>query len=178
MKYLVGAATAALMLVGASGAMAAANSSSDTANVSATIIQPITVQKTQDLAFGTIVKPSSASSTVTLTAAATPVRTVTGSDGIALASTTPTDGKFTVTGEGGQSFTLSIPASINMSGPSSSSITVTTSNDAGCTSACALSGSLGSPGTLSFNVGGSFTLPSTQTTGLYSGSVTATATYN
>lgn len=181
-KILVAAAVLAPTLMVGAAAYAAANSASDTAAVSATIVRPITVTKTQDLAFGTIVKPSSGSALVTLTAASSPVRTVVGGDAIALASTTPTDAKFTVSGEGGQLFTLVIDPSIVMTNTAASggTLTVTTSNDAGCTTMCTLSGALGdvANGTLSYNVGGSFTVLNTTNTGKYTGSVMSTATYN
>src|SRR5215469_9936535 len=148
MKKIIGAALAmapVILIGGVAHATAGANTSSATATVSTTILAPISVTKNTDLAFGTVVKPNTGTSTFTVTNAG--ALTVTGGgDGAAVASNVHSAASFTVNGEGGQAFTLAVPASVVLAGPSSASLTVTTTNDAGCTSACALSSTLGNAG--------------------------------
>jgi hypothetical protein len=175
MKRLLAVAT--ILVVAGLAAPAAAVTATGT--LTATIIRPISVTKGSDLAFGKIVKPSSSSSTVTLTPAG--ALTVTGSDGAAVTGSAHSAASFTVGGEGAQSFMLVIPGSVTLNGPSSSHITIATSNDAGCTTGCTLGGTLGGAApAFVFHVGGSFTLLSTQTSGAYTNTtdLTVTATYN
>jgi hypothetical protein len=186
MKKIIAAALAMapVILVGAA-AHAAANTSSATANVSTTILSPISVSKTTDLAFGTVVKPTLSGGSTTFTVTNAGALTASGGDGAAVASNSHSAAAFTVSGEGGQAFTLSIPSSVTLAGPSSSSIVVSTSNDVSGTACltfatCTLSGTLGGAGSLSFHVGGSFAVTNAQMTGLYQNTtdLTVTATYN
>jgi len=154
----------------------AQSSASATATGSTTIIQPVTVSKTSDLVFGRVVRPGSGSDTVSITNASD---AVTASSGlafpIATAGVTTSRAKFTVAGEGGQTVALNIPATFSMTG-AGSPIVVTLSSDK--TGSQALGGSLGSSSSIDLNVGGSFTLDSSQVTGVYSGSFTVSAAYN
>ena len=167
-----------LAAIGLNACSTLALAASTTANVSATIFRPIAVATNANLSMGAIVRPSTGSGTVTLSPAN--VQTLTGTNAVWLASPASTVANFTVTGEGGQAFTLAIDASDTMtnSGAGGGTLRVTTRNDAGCTSACALSGVLGGAGSMSFNVGGSFPITSTTAPGAYSGSISVSATYN
>jgi hypothetical protein len=168
-------ALAALVLA-ACGAPALA--ASTTANVSATIYRPIAVASSASLAMGAIVRPTTGSGTVTLSAAN--VRTLTGTNALWLSSPASSAATFTVSGEGGQAFSLNIDTTDTMtnSAPGGGTLAVTTSNDAGCTSACALSGALGGAGSMSCHVGGSFVFSNTTSPGNYSGTINVSATYN
>lgn len=175
MKGLAG--LAALLTLAAAGPAGAVTA---TGTLTANIVRPIVMTKNVNLSFGKIVRP--ASGTVTATLATTGARTFTppATSAFWLVSPASTVANFTVSGEGAQAFTLTIPATVTLtnSGAGGGTLSVTTSNDAGCTTACALSGSLGGAGSKTFNVGGSFPITSSTAAGAYSGSVTATAAYN
>jgi hypothetical protein len=88
MKYLLGAATAALLLAGATAASAATNQSTQSVNATATILSPVAISVTNNMSFGKLVLDGSATAgTVTL-----------GTDG----SRTPLGGVNLVTGGGEQ----------------------------------------------------------------------------
>jgi hypothetical protein len=165
----------ALVMLGVSLSAHAQATASATANATVTVIQPISVAKNKDLAFGTLVKPGSGSGTATISNAG--VRSV--ASGVqALSSTTPSQAQFTITGEGGQSISVTVPSSVTLAS-GANSLNVSLTNDmTGSASSQVLSGAIGASGTLTVNVGGSVTLPSTQATGVYSATVTLTASYN
>ncbi len=148
-----------------------------TASVSTTgstrIVQPISITKDSDLAFGTVVRANTNSNTVTIDES-TGTRTLTGSGDGALVTSTTSRAAYTVAGEGGQTFSISVPATFDMtSGGDTFTVTLVASAATGT-----LSGAIGSGGTATFGVGGNFTLPSTQASGQYSGTFTATVAYN
>lgn len=149
-----------------------AQSATATATSSATLLRPVAVSSSANLVFGRIVLPSSGTGTVTLGAASD---TVTAAGGAAALAGTTSRAAFSIAGEGGQAVTVSVPATVTMSGPSASSIAVSlTSSVSGSTS---LSGSAGAAGSASFFVGGSFSVPSAAATGAYSGTFTVTVAY-
>jgi hypothetical protein len=137
----------------------------------ANIIRSIAIAKTSDLVFGRIAKPATGPGTVTIDPTSG-LRTTSGAVG--LDTPTPTRAAFNVTGEGGQAFTITIPATFLMTGPAP--MTVTTSSSA--SSSPILSGSLGSSGAFTFGVGGSTSVDATTPTGDYTGSFTVTVAYN
>lgn len=166
-----GAALAAL----ASPALAQ-NSASATATGSATIIQALTISKTADLGFGSIVKPSSGTNTVTVSTAGS--RTITGGgNAVAANGTGVSNAAFLVQGEGAQHFSVTLPASFSMTA-GTNTLTVTTTNNLGGGTTGQLSGSIGAQGSLSLAVGGSFTLASSTASGAYSGSLVVSVAYN
>lgn len=158
-----------LMTGGTAQAQATA---SDTATGSVTIIQPLTIAKDVDLAFGRIVKPASGSGSVTI---ANTSDTVTAAGGaVALPGITTSRAKFTIAGEGGQAVTVSVPASFNMLN-GSNTIAVALTPD--LSSPTSLSGALGSAGGATLYVGGNFSLPAGQATGLYTGTFNVSVAY-
>lgn len=176
MSTRIFAAAAAFVVLAAVSSPVLAQSASTTGTGSITVIRPLTITKTSDMKFGTVVRPTTGSGTVVLSAAG--ARSVTGGV-VGLASgDTPVAAAFTVAGEGGQSVSITIPATFTMiSG--ADSLTVTTSNNlTGSASAQTLSNALAAAGSLSFAVGGSVPISSTQTTGTYTGSFTVSAAYN
>jgi len=180
MKIILGMAVSAIVLGAAATAFAAGNTSATTANVTTTIIRPISVTKNTDLHFGTIVRPSAGVGTVGLTAANVP--TVTGTGAILLPSSTTSPANFTVSGEGAQAFTLVIDSTVTMTNTAASggTLVVTTVNDAACTTSCSLPGALGDVAndTKVVNVAGSFPLTSLTNTGAYAGTMNISVTYN
>lgn len=168
-KIALGAAAVAAL---ASPAFAQSSATQST-TATTRIISPITLTKNSDLAFGTIVKPSSGTNTVTIDAS-TGARTKTGAGDAALATSTTGRAAYTVGGEGGQGFSITVPATVDMSN-GSDNLTVTLTKTAATGS---LSGTLGSAGTATFGVGGSFDVASTTPSGNYTASFDVTVAYN
>lgn len=153
----------------------AGGSASASSTALANVFRAISISKTADMSFGKIIRPSTGSGTVSLTAAG--ARTVTGTGAVGIASPTPTAAAFSVSGEGGQAVTVTIPSSFAMiSG--ANSLTVTTVSTGGGVQT--LNSSLGNAGTnpTAITVGGSFPMTSTTATGAYSGTFTVTVQYN
>ncbi len=170
---LIGAAIASV------GTAALAQASSTVATpASGTIFQPIVLTKTTDLSFGTVVRPATGSGVVTI-AANDGARTLTGSGalitgpGFQAAAGRATYG---VVGEGGQTFSINVPANFNMirsGGAETLTVTLTPTATTGT-----LSSTLGTQGTASLGVGGSIPISNTTATGQYLGSFSVTVQYN
>lgn len=158
---------------GSATAYAQASASQSTTGT-ATIIRPITLAKTSDIAFGRIVRPSTGTSTVTINPT-TGARSISGGDGVLLSSTV-SRAAYSVGGEGGQTYSITVPANFAMT-RSGGSDTVTV-NLVGTATSDTLSGSLGADGTNTFGVGGSFDVSNSTSTGAYSGTFTVTVQYN
>lgn len=135
-------------------------------------LRSLAVAKTSDMNFGRIQIPQAGASTVTLSAASGAV-SVTG-DAIAYATPAPSAAAFTVSGEGGQQVSISVPSTLSLSGPG----TLTVNLASTATPAPTLSGALGGGGTYGFSVGGAFTLTPATPTGAYAGTITVTIDYN
>jgi hypothetical protein len=167
---------AALAAVAFAAPALAQSTASTTGTGSITVIRPLTITKNADLKFGTVVRPGTGSGTAAVSAAG--ARTVTGGV-VGLASgDTPQASQFTVAGEGGQSISVTIPASFTMAN-GTDSLTVTTSNNlAGSAGSQTLSNAMGAAGSLVFNVGGSVPITSTTPSGAYTGAFTVSAAYN
>lgn len=136
-----------------------------------TAYRALGISKTSDLQFG-IVSQAKTSGTVTLDPN-TGVRTVSGG-GIGFASPTPTLAAFTITGEGGQAFSVSVPSVVQLTGGTNLNVTTATN----LPSTPVLSSSAGNAGTFALKVGGSFPISNGSITGAYSGSFTVTVNYN
>lgn len=144
-----------------------------TATAAATVYRPIAISNPTSLVFGTVVRPRTGSGSVAINAS-TAARTVSG--GIAALSTPAVSrASFTVTGEGGQAFSVSMPSTLTMT-TSGGSLTVSLTTTA--SGSQVLSSSLGSAGSYSFGVGGSLPVSSTTRTGSYTGSFAVTVNYN
>ncbi|MFC3070195.1 DUF4402 domain-containing protein [Phenylobacterium soli] len=167
-KLLLAGAAAISTTAVAHSAFAQASATAS-ASASVTVIQPITVTKTADLAFGRVIRPSTGTTTYTV-AAADGAPTTSGGDGIFTSGNgSPTRAVFTVHGEGGQAFNITTPASATAGDVT---VTLTATDSTG-----ALDGSLGNTGTATFGVGGSITLTNASTTGTKSGNFTVTVAY-
>jgi hypothetical protein len=177
MRNLILATLATFAIASTAHAQASA---SQTTNASATIFRPITLTKNTDLRFGTVVRPTSGADTVIIDAA-DGARTLSNGNAVALTSgahTAPGRATFTVAGEGGQAFSISVPTSFNMTragGAETLTIALTATATSGT-----LTGSLGdaSSGSASFGIGGSMPLTSSTASGAYSGSFVTTVAYN
>lgn len=136
----------------------------------ATTFRPISMSKSTDLVFGTIVKPPSVSGRVSMDSAGN-LTIPTG----AVALRAHSAANFIVYGESAQAFTVAVTPTFTMtSGANSLAVTTTPSG-----SSFTLGGSaIGAQGSYSLGVGGSFPLSPTTPTGAYTGSFTVTVTYN
>jgi spore coat protein U-like protein len=168
------------VLAAAAAAPAARAQASATAPTTstATIFQPIQLAKNTDLSFGTVVRPITGSGTVAISAS-DGQRTPSG--GVALLNTGPnapaSRATYTVTGEGGQTFNVNIPANFSMSRTGGSESILVTLNMS-VTNPQTLSGTLGNTGSLTFGVGGSIPVASNTQSGAYSGTFNVVVAYN
>jgi hypothetical protein len=140
----------------------------------ARVFRPINVSSSSGLAFGNILRPRVGAGSVAIDAA-TGQRTVSGTGSTGTSSPLPTRAAYLITGEGGQSFSLSVPQSFQMTGPGSP---LTVHLTATATGAQTLNSTLGSAGAFSFGVGGSFSTAATTAVGAYQGSFAVTVQYN
>lgn len=164
---------ACLVLLATLPAAPALAQTSASATGSTTIVRPLALTQQGSLAFGRIVRPASGSATVTI---AQDSDTVTASGGAtALAGGTTARARFSATGEGGQSVSVTVPTTLTMTGGNTDTLHVTLLPDvAGPTT---LGGSLGEAGGRDIAVGGTFALPATQASGAYSGNFTVSVAY-
>lgn len=160
----------AAMVLGIAGMSFAQNSASTNVNVSATVIQGITLTVSGTLNFGTVV------------AGTTPAALSANTNGSAPL--------FTATANGATSLTVTYGATVSLTGPGTA-LTFTpsvvgansSSNQSSATSVASgstvtTSGSTGSAGHYYFWLGGSLAaIPAAQTPGTYSGSFTLTVNY-
>ena len=142
--------------------------------LTAVVSRPISLTGTPTLNFGTIIKPKAGNGSVSLNPANN-IRTVSGNGAGGLNTPTPARASYTVTGEGGQAISVSVPPSFVMTGSSGATIEVTLITSGLPTS---LSAAPGSEGSASFYVGGTFGISAGMETGDYSGVYSVTAQYN
>ncbi len=154
----------------------AANTDTDTASGSVTIIRPLTLTKTTDLAFGRVVQPTGGTGTVSIANNSTTV--IGGSGAVVLGGQTTSHAVFGVSGEGNQVVNITSPANFDLSN-GTDTITVTLAPDWNTTTnQVTLTGSLGGAGAATLNLGGSFSLPSSISSGAYTGTFNVTVAYN
>lgn len=146
--------------------------SSDTDNGLLQGYRALAIAKTADLSFGRIQIPTSGASTVSLDPA-TGVRSVSGT-AFGYPTPAPTRAAFSITGEGGQQVSLTIPSTFNLTGPSSLIVNVTDT----APNAPSLTGTIGSAGSYNFTIGGDFAISSATPTGAYAGVLTVSLDYN
>jgi len=132
--------------------------------ITATILTPISISKQADLSFGDVYPDATTAGTVIVDF--TGGRTFSG--GTAAGSTTGSAAAFTVTGETGATYVLSIPASVNLLGPGSDMVVTLNDNAAGDLT-------LGSD---TFNIGGTLNVGVNQNTGAYSATFNVVVNYN
>lgn len=137
-------------------------------NATATVRRSLVVSKLSDLAFGTMLVPTATGSVIIN--ATTGARTTSGTAPTFI--TGPAFGRatYTITGESGTTFSISVPATFVITN-GTTNLTVTTSSSA--TGTQTLTG-----GTFSLGMGGTLPVTAATTRGQYTGSVTVTLTYN
>ncbi|HEU4651687.1 MAG TPA: DUF4402 domain-containing protein [Croceibacterium sp.] len=141
----------------------------------ANVLHPLGLEKTSDLSFGSVVRPSSGSGTVTLDPNDASLD-VTGTGAAPLTSPAPALAEYTVSGEGGQTFSIDINlgSEVEMTGPGTLAVTLATDADP----APVLDGSAGDEGFYQFRVGGTFPFSHDSPVGAYSGTFLVTVNYN
>lgn len=165
MKKIILAST--IILVSASPAFAASgNTSTASGSATATIVEPIVLTHTSGAALGFGRFTTGTGGSVTVSAAG--VGSVGGDVAFVPGSTNSADA-FSVTGDASRSFSISTGAGTVTAGTTSISFT---------TSPSAATGTLGAGGTATFSVGGQLTLAGTEAAGAYTGTYSATVTYN
>lgn len=142
---------------------------SATATSSATVITPIEITKIVDLNFGTLAVSPTNPGTVILTPGGT--RTKTGGVTLPNVSGTVTAAKFTVTGLANSTYTITLPSSVILNGPSST-MTINAIN-----STPTATGTLNS-GTEDIFVGGTLNVIAAQPAGFYTNTTDLTVTVN
>ena len=141
--------------------------STATASSTALFLVPISITKNTDMNFGTLASSATAGTAVLSTSSV-----LSKTEGVTIVSGTPTAAQFTVTGEGSKTFSVSRPASIELTGPASATLTLTLADD--------LSGTTGtlSSGTKVIKVGGTLAVPANTVAGTYSNATGLYVTVN
>lgn len=156
-----------IAMVSATPAFAASgNTSSANGSATATIVSPIVLTHTSGaaLGFGRFTTGTGGSVTVSAVGAGS-----VGGDVAFVPGSTNSADAFTVTGDAARSFSITTGAGTVSNGTDTINFS---------TSASASSSTLSAGGTGSFTVGGSMTLAGTESAGAYTGSYSATVTYN
>ena len=160
-------AVASAVVLGGSGLAINAYAAAATANATATVIAPIAISKTADLAFGKFA--ASTGGTVVMAPAGT--RTATGT--VVLSTVTPgAAASFDVAGDNNATYAITLPASATISS-GTNTMTVGT-----FTSTPSATGTLSASGTETVTVGGTLTVASAQVAGAYTGTFDMTVEYN
>lgn len=164
---LVSAAAAGLIVATPAFAQAGPSATAQGVTADATIVQPIAVNQTQGLNFGSI---AAEAGTVTVTAAGAS----SSSPGMLVPGATPAAGIFAVTGEPGLSYTNTVDAHATLTNTADSTATMVAD-----LTPSAAGGTLSSPGGGdTFNVGGVLHVAAGQKPGSYHGSYNVSVQYN
>jgi hypothetical protein len=152
---------------------ASAQSISGTA--SALLITPLTIVKNLDLNFGNLAVSSTTGGTVILSTSST--RTTGGSGGVTLPAITGTvsSADFTVSGQGGYTYSITLPTSVTITDGLGHSMTISS-----FTSFPSTNGTLSSGGTQDLTVGATLSASASQVSGAYTSAsgVPVTVNYN
>ncbi len=161
--------SACALFVMACGISAKAQSSA-TAPASATIVTPITITKTTDMNFGNVAVQAATGGTVVMTPAGSRSATL----GVTLPGTpgTVSAASFTVNGEAGYTYAITLPVSVTISDNASHSMTVNT-----FTSTPTPTGLL-TGGTQTLDVGATLNVAAGQAAGTYTSGTPFTVTVN
>jgi hypothetical protein len=146
---------------------------SATASSSSTVVTPITITKSADLAFGKFAAGTGGTVTVSTSGARSVTGAVTGM------SSTTTAAKFDVAGETGATYSITLSGTTVLTSGSDTMAFAAISDLTGAnsTSGTVPSGTL-TAGTQSIYVGGTLTVGSAQAPGTYTGTVIASVDYN
>jgi hypothetical protein len=167
-RYALLAAGSALALSASAAGALAAGTVSATANASATVIAPTSITKTQDMLFGSLVRPTLGTTTFTLDAS--DHVTAVGGNGSVIASTT-TSAKFDIFSTSSIVYTLSPTLSFTQPGLTNVTVgPVATTNGT--------PGQVTAGGTQEIRYGASFDVGIATTPQNYTGTLSVVVTYN
>lgn len=166
MKKILLAAVALAFVPATAFAAPSGNESTANGSASATVVSPIVLTHTSGAVLNFATFTTGTGGTVVVDTAG--AVSATGDVGLVPGATGSADG-FSVTGDASRSFSITTTGGSVTSGASSMTFT---------TSPSAASGTLSAGGTASFSVGGTLTVPGTAAAGNYTGSYSATVTYN
>ncbi|HEX3366170.1 DUF4402 domain-containing protein [Phenylobacterium sp.] len=164
------AAGSIVALSALAGNALAAGSVQATANASVTVVSPTNLTKTQDMAFGTVTRPSTGTNTIVLSGVDDSVSKTGAGDASLVASTTSA-----------AKFSLATVAAINYTTTQSLTFTQTGLTNIAAGNPVAGSGTLGTVpanGTQVLKIGGQFDISSATTAQAYTGTLTVTVNYN
>jgi hypothetical protein len=169
MKFnnVLGGLAALTAAAGLATGASAAGSVNASAVATATVLSPVSLTKTQDLAFGSIVRPSTGTTTATLSTAG--VLTLSPGTDAAIVAGTRTAAKFNIAAPAGQTYTpVAILTLAGLTGVAAGTPVVDT-------------GTVGALGaaltTQQITYGGQFDVSSTTTPQLYTGTLALTINY-
>ena len=172
----------AFTAVFSTSALAQQNASATTALVTATIVKPITISKTGDLTFGSF---ATTSATGTLTVGINGGRSKTGGVTLTSNNVLGTAAAFTVGGEAGYSYAISIPTSLELATTTAATGTGTTLSSQTMIVNSLLTSladgarvGLLTDGTQSFTIGGTLNVNAYQSVGAYTSAAGLTVTVN
>ncbi len=168
-NILVAAASAAAMLGMATGALAS-GSVLATAPATVTVLSPTSLTKTQDMAFGSVVRPSNAN-TNTVTLDVNNTVTIAGSGNGAIVSSPATTAKFDFSAPAGTTYTTTQRLSFLQSGLT----------NVGASLPVATAGALGTvpaAGIQQLRYGGNFDMTSSSAAQTHTGTLSVTVNYN
>ena len=164
---LIAAASALALAALATGA--SAGTVSATANATATVISPTTITKTQDMVFGSLVRPTVGTTTFTLDSS-DHVTAGTNGNGTVVASTT-SSAKFNIASQGLINYTLAPTLTFTQAG-----LTNITVGPVATTSGTP--GQVPAGGTQEIRYGASFDVGIATTPQAYTGTLSVVVTYN
>lgn len=144
----------------------------DTATTSATVVTPIAIAQAQNLSFGEFAAGTGGTVVLTTGGAASPTGDV------VLTGGTTTAAQFTVTGQTGATFSISVTDNDLTHTDTVTTMAFATTHDLDATSQNNPASGTLTGGTQTLYVGGTLTVGNAQTVGVYSGTVTATVNYN
>jgi hypothetical protein len=159
----------AAMLAASVGAPALAQTPT-TVTGSIDVVQPVlVVAKLTDLSFGTVVRPTAGSGTISIDATSGNITT---SSGITTIGSSASRASFTITGQPSANIQITYPSSFNLTrsaGTETLSVSLTSTTGGG---------QIGGGGTTTFGMGGQLTLSNSTVSGAYTGTYTVTVAYN
>jgi hypothetical protein len=160
----------AAALLALAGSPAEAVSPSSQANATAKIYKPLTISKSQDLNFGTIVLAGASFTNEAVTVSTAGTVTCGSGSGNLSCGGTPTAAKFHLVGSNNANVTVNSPA-FSLGGPATLAVTPSS------TTQTVNLGTAGQTSGIDVSLGASITLSSSTADGVYTGTWTVTADY-
>jgi AICAR transformylase/IMP cyclohydrolase PurH len=162
-------AAGSALAISALATAASAATVSATANASVTVISPTTITKTQDLVFGTVVRPTTGANTITM--GTNDVVGISGAGNGSIVASTTSAAKFTLASQAAITYSLSPTLTFVQTGLTN--ITVGTP-----TVSTGTLGTLGASGSQDIKYGASFDMGVATVAQAYTGTLTVIVTYN